>query len=238
MRRWETKQTMDNVSLFNLFIRRAEELEATRFWQSIPTADWGITMGLPVGTGIVSISAEHNAPDRELPTSVVARFALPRQEQIANVFGSFYAVKFPDQDDLRSFLVIFRKFVAQKELLHLGGIYNRIDLAVPDGFTKEAFRASRKRWSICRKDGRSDFRVSGLNSNPEYAAVNLWMQGHVFHDVPEKMDELGLDKYDESVRKAIIFNCVKFAVNVTREIVLMRKLLKRVLRLKLDMSKS
>jgi hypothetical protein len=225
---------MNDVGTFGLFIQRANEIETTRFWRSLPKANWGITMGLPPDARVVSVTDIYT-PDSKFPSSITAHFALPqRGDSVTDIVGSLLKIQLPDQDDLRSFLVVFRRFVAQKELLHLLRIYNTVEQCLPEGFTKDAFKKSKGRYkAACRQNYPSDFTIGDTKLKPEYAAVHLWMQGHVFHDEPEKIAELGLDAYEEPVRSAIIFQFVQFALNATREILLVRQLLKRVLKLNL-----
>jgi hypothetical protein len=77
----------------------------------------------------------------------------------------------------------------------------------------------------------SDLQVGGKSLTPQKFAVDLWMQGHVFHDNEQKRKELGLDSVPESFRNAVIVQFTVFALNVTRQVLLVRKFLKRTFRL-------
>jgi hypothetical protein len=226
-------KSMNPNALFRLFIDRANELENTRFFASLPNATWGITLGLPDGAKKSEATVVYpKGQSTGFPSSVMIKFEMPTQDKTE--LAQMVQTQLPDKDDFMSFLVTFRKFVAQKELLHLGRIYKEIDRYLQDGFTKTASRQSLRRWrSALKENYPTTVYVHGRDLEPEAAAVRLWMQGHVFHEDPKKKEELGLDRMEQPLRDMVILQFVQFALNVTREILFVRDLLKRVCRLDL-----
>lgn len=92
-----------------------------------------------------------------------------------------------DEDDLRSFLVVFRPFTSEKEPQYFYKTYNiAFKLLKPEHHTeKQRIAQAREGWAKGMK------RVNGIKINilgqefsPEYV-LDLFINGHYFHSDPE-----------------------------------------------------
>ena len=79
----------------------------------------------------------------------------------------------------------------------------------------------------------NDMRIGGQKFEPQKYAVDVWIQGHVFHDDETKWKELGLDRMLEPERKALLIQFWEYFVKAATQVLLVRDLLKRAFRLKL-----
>jgi hypothetical protein len=100
----------------------------------------------------------------------------------------------PDEDDLRSFLVTFRKFVSDQEPVHLGRVFNAAQRCVTSDLLRDALISARAEWKQAL-DGRG-IRVidEGRALTPE-TVLDLWINGHYFHNDTRKakaLDRLGI----------------------------------------------
>lgn len=209
---------MPSLAVFQRYIQRANELETTRFLSSAESWTWGLTLCMSDEDRLVSSTSNHG--------SISAVF----DSTDAAIEGR-HKVRLPDRDDLDAFLLRFRRFVAQGEMLFLPNVYNLAEKCLPSGFTSNALRHSRTRFErAMRENYPCRFRIAGRDFEPQECAVRLWIQGDVFHDNEEKRELLGIDKMPEVTRNLIIFQFIQFALNVTAEVLLVRGLLKRAIR--------
>ena len=177
---------MNPITLFQLFIERANELERTRFIRSLPDANWRISLDLPSGAKQAGTTVTYpEGSSSELPSSIIVKDEVPKQDKSGMLAEIGIQTRLPDNDDLTSFLVTFRKFVAQGELLHLCRIYSKIDGCLPDGFTKRAFRQSRQRWRcVSEENCPTTVFVGGRVLAPEVSAVRLWIESLEIEESP------------------------------------------------------
>jgi len=96
----------------------------------------------------------------------------------------------PDEEDFRSFLLLFRQFISNDEPIFINKIFNDCELSLSDITIKEELRQARAEWiRIFRKLSEFEMNVDGKSVNSEYA-LDLWINGYYFHNDAEKAAEL------------------------------------------------
>ena len=101
-----------------------------------------------------------------------------------------YEATEPDEDDLRSFLLLFRQFISTSEPVYINRIFNDCLQYLNDDLLKGEINKARDSWhkrinagpvKILRQDRRP--------ISPEYM-LDLWINGYYFHNDPSKAEEL------------------------------------------------
>lgn len=88
----------------------------------------------------------------------------------------------PDEEDLRSFMLIFRQFVSEGEPVHLRRVLNDCDRYLASEQLKEELRQARAAWDqVFRRPGNPRISVNGKDLTTEYV-LDLWINGHYFHN--------------------------------------------------------
>jgi hypothetical protein len=103
----------------------------------------------------------------------------------------------PDAEDFRSYLLTFRQFISEGEPLYLHKIYNLCHQHITDDKCREYLAEARKEWQqICNtSDTGLTLTLNSVVLLPADVA-DLWINGHYFHNDPEKMRTLkGLESY-------------------------------------------
>lgn len=103
----------------------------------------------------------------------------------------------PDAEDFRSYLLTFRQFISEGEPLYLHKIYNLCHRHITDDKCREYLAEARKEWQqICKtSDTGMTLTLNSVVLSPADVA-DLWINGHYFHNDPEKIRTLkGLESY-------------------------------------------
>ncbi len=100
-----------------------------------------------------------------------------------------FEMREPDEDQLRSFLLALRQFVAPGEPICLNGIYNLCNRVIDSDRLKDCLREARRAWRKAFKRGGFDFVVDDRTITPEHI-YDLWINGHYFHADEHKRREL------------------------------------------------
>ncbi len=95
----------------------------------------------------------------------------------------------PDEEDLRSYLMILRQFVLQKEPIHLGRIHNLLDRRITDDELRGYVTKARDGLKEAARGHGIHFQLNDETISPERVA-DLWINGEYFHNDPEKKQEL------------------------------------------------
>jgi len=103
--------------------------------------------------------------------------------------GTRFESEEPDADDLRSFLMIFRRFISDREQLHLFKIYNICLKHLMSGTLKDNLFEAREAWKNELKRGGIHLTFNDRDIRPEYL-TDLWINGYYFHDDAEKLRKL------------------------------------------------
>ncbi len=112
--------------------------------------------------------------------------------------------KEPDEEDLRSFLLSFRKFISNDEPIFINKIFNDCELSLSDTAIVAELRQARDEWKRTLKNiGGLQVTVNGQSLTSEYM-LDLWINGHYFHD-----DLVKSAKLEELSKGQILFTRIQ-----------------------------
>ena len=102
---------------------------------------------------------------------------------------SYHALE-PDEEDLRSFLLLFRQFISKKEPVFINRIFSDCLRFLGSDELKDELNKAKGEWKRVLT-GMAGFKmvVDSQNLTPEYV-LDLWINGEYFHNDPEKAREL------------------------------------------------
>ena len=107
------------------------------------------------------------------------------------------ALNEPDTEDFRSYLLTFRQFISEGEPLYLHKVYNLCHQHIADDRCREYLAEARGVWQQISK--RSDMGMTLTLDSVELSpaeVTDLWINGHYFHNDPEKLRTLkGMESY-------------------------------------------
>lgn len=95
----------------------------------------------------------------------------------------------PDEENLRSYLLAFRKCVSDKEPVFVNRIFNLAHRHITDDELVEFLAGARQAWKQSMREGTMGFVVNDEQVTPE-EFMDLWINGEYFHDDPEKRARL------------------------------------------------
>ena len=124
-------------------------------------------------------------------------------------------LRFPDEEDLRSFLLIFRQFISRKEPVFVGKIYTLCYCALEsDDLLRDRFAAWYGTWQQTAKEIAEGIQFKGPTISPVELA-DLWIDGYYFHNDADKYERLEGLYGDLMYAKA---NFLTYLTHATREI--------------------
>jgi len=96
----------------------------------------------------------------------------------------------PDEEDFRSFLLLFRQFISNDEPIFINKVFNDCECYLMDEKIKEELRQTRAEWNhIFKKMSDFEMIIDGKSFSSEYA-LDLWINGHYFHNDADKAAKL------------------------------------------------
>ncbi len=96
----------------------------------------------------------------------------------------------PDEEDLRSFMLLFRQFISEKEAVFISRALNDCLRFLDSGELKEQLKKAQDAWkSLFHKVGAFRLIINGRKLTGEYV-LDLWINGHYFHNDIDKAVEL------------------------------------------------
>jgi len=96
----------------------------------------------------------------------------------------------PDEEDLRSFLLIFRQFVSAKEPVFLTRLFNDCLRFLDSSKLKEELKKAKDEWkNVLYKIGPFKVVIDDQKLTGEYV-LDLWLNGYYFHNDADKAAEL------------------------------------------------
>ena len=96
----------------------------------------------------------------------------------------------PDEEDLRSFLLLFRQFVSKNEPIFVERIFNDSVRFLESTTLKEEIEKAKKAWNDSfHKMGAFEAVIDNKELTGEYL-LDLWINGHYFHNDSELAAEL------------------------------------------------
>ena len=96
----------------------------------------------------------------------------------------------PDEEDLRSFLMAFRKFILRREPTYLPRVRHLLKEAIEDDELQVRLDDIGRRWEQAKKSIGLNFVNNGEIVTPE-TMLEWWIYGEYFHDDDEKAAALG-----------------------------------------------
>ena len=127
-----------------------------------------------------------------------------------------------DEDNLRSFLVTFRQFISEKELVYLRRIYRLCHQHIRGDELREHLRHDREMWKQMHKACGVKLTLNGRDITPEYVA-DLWVNGYYFHSDPDKRNALTGLLSDAGLM--VRFTFLNFLVEGTRQVLYVRNMI-------------
>lgn len=91
----------------------------------------------------------------------------------------------PDEEDFRSFLLVFRLFILKKDPIFINRIFNDCIRSLPECELRKLFTHAQEEWKKALKGGYMAVIIGNKQITPEYA-LDLWINGYYFHNDPEK----------------------------------------------------
>lgn len=111
-------------------------------------------------------------------------------EAVPEGFKVTYEAREPDTDDLRSFLMTFRKFILKDGPIFIERIFNLCHQHLKDDKLKTELIKARAAWRDEMKGfGGIALQVDGKQLTAEYV-LDLWINGNYFHDDLDHVREL------------------------------------------------
>jgi hypothetical protein len=95
----------------------------------------------------------------------------------------------PNEEALRSYLLSFRRFISPGEPLFIGQIHNLCLRHFTSDKLRSCITECRQTWKEHVLRNGIKLIINGHSLLPEYVA-DLWINGHYFHDDPQKGAEL------------------------------------------------
>jgi len=107
-----------------------------------------------------------------------------------------FETDWPEENDLRSFLITFRHFVADKEDVFMNHIFNLCQQKLTDDKLKEYLAGARNIWKKAHDTVGLDIVYQGKRQTPEQI-TRLWLSGTYFHKDEDKRSILKGLPYDQ-----------------------------------------
>jgi hypothetical protein len=95
----------------------------------------------------------------------------------------------PDDEDLRSFLTVFRQFVMKSEPVFVNYIVNVLMRELAGGIWRQHLDEARNHWTRSFKDGSRKLIINERHLSPE-TVLDWWINGQYFHSDERKRKEL------------------------------------------------
>ena len=133
----------------------------------------------------------------------------------------------PDEELLRSYLMIFRLFMLKKEPIHLNRIYNICHKVITSEKIRGYLIDSRKHWKESQKSTGIKIKFNNREMTPEYV-MDLLINGYYFHNDTEKYQELS--KYMPYVQMIAKNQFLFFLKDATQQILYLNHIIKFCLR--------
>lgn len=133
------------------------------------------------------------------------------------VTGVSASLNFPDEENLRSFLLIFRQFIAPKEPIHINKICNLLFQGLrTNNDLRNYLVQAREQWqqTLGKNGAGIKFEEQTLSTKD---VANLWINGYYFHNDLEKYDQL--EKMFGFGLPFVKAHFVNFVVDATRVII-------------------
>jgi hypothetical protein len=139
--------------------------------------------------------------------------------------GGTIQTSLPDEDSLRSFLMVFRNFYAQKEITNFNKVCKLLIDSLEDNSIKELVKNTRAVYQEILKMSPINLVKNGKSYSPE-EIVNFWLYGFYLHTEDEKRKEIenwnigiGFTKTQFISTIFDLSNCIFWLGNVVKKFV-------------------
>jgi hypothetical protein len=119
----------------------------------------------------------------------------------------------PNEDLLRSYLMTFRKFISKNEPVHVGHVHGLCHRHFTSDELKTRIRECQDGWKRTITQAGFKMDLYGKQYSSEHLA-DLWINGHYFHNDPEKEKELS--RYAPPATFMVRQEFLNFVVEATR----------------------
>jgi len=103
--------------------------------------------------------------------------------------GFITEISQPNEEDLRSFLLLLRQFISDDEPIFLNRIYNLCYKYIDDDEIKSGLIEARKNWKHSHISCGMGVILENEIFTPEYS-TDLWINGYYFHNDEEKRKKI------------------------------------------------
>jgi len=125
----------------------------------------------------------------------------------------FVTPKWPEEDDLRSFLLTFRMFISENEPVFLNKIFNLCIKTLTDDRLKGLMIDAREKWKRAEGEAVLKLKYQSKFLTLEQIA-SLWISGKYFHKDPDKRQILkDLNYHSEMIFKHQFLDFLLIATN-------------------------
>jgi hypothetical protein len=93
--------------------------------------------------------------------------------------------RFPDEEELRSYLTVFRPFILEGDPVFLGRVFNVAERALTSDLHRNALRSARKAYKVAIATTGIGLHHNSRDLSPE-ETLDLFLNGHYFHTDEEK----------------------------------------------------
>jgi len=138
----------------------------------------------------------------------------------------FDTEKWPEEEELRSFLLTFRHFVAEKEDVSINRIFNLCQQKLTDDKLREYLVKTRGIWKRAHETVGIDMVYQGKKQAPEQI-TKLWLSGTYFHKDEDKRTILKGLLFPQTILFKHQF--LSFLVEATRMVLYVDGIVKKVL---------
>jgi hypothetical protein len=118
-------------------------------------------------------------------TSLMKKGLSSNMEIIVKGLEMHFETQWPEENDLRSFLLTFRHFVADKEDVFMNHILNLCHQKLTDDKLREYLAGARHKWKKGHDTVGLDIVYQGKRQTPEQI-TQLWLSGTYFHKDEDK----------------------------------------------------
>ena len=133
--------------------------------------------------------------------------------------GLQFKTNTPNEEDLRSFLMVFRRFIGNDEPVYFYKIYKICIEGINSDELRKGLTEARNSWQTGLKSDGFGFNYNGHEFTPE-EITDLWINGYYFHN---DSDKLRLLKTLQPLENALMrFKFITHLLDATRNILYVR----------------
>jgi hypothetical protein len=168
----------------------------------------------------------HKTVQELMTTNLMKKGLNPSMKLSVKGQDMWFETEWPEEDDLRSFLLTFRLFVAKKEDVFLNHIFNLCHQKLKDNKLRKYLAGARKIWKKANESIGFDIVHQGKKQTPE-RITKLWLDGKYFHKDEDKRSKLSVLSYP--MTQFYKHQLLSYLAEVTRIIFYIDRVIEKVL---------